>query len=60
MGDDSEIQSKGIEMIDLEYGYFNNVLFVPYLEEKLLLVYQMNHIGESKRVTFTLETMDIV
>ena len=28
MGDDSEIQAKGVGRIDLEYGYFNNVLFV--------------------------------
>ena len=31
MGDDSEIQAKGIGRIDLEDGYFNNVLFVPNL-----------------------------
>ena len=27
-GEDSEIQAKGIGRIDLEDGYFNNVLFV--------------------------------
>ena len=31
MGDDSEIHAKGIVKIDLEDGYFNNVLFVPDL-----------------------------
>ena len=31
MGDDSEIQAKGIGGIDLEDGYFNNVMFVPDL-----------------------------
>ena len=59
MGDDLEIQSKGIGRIDLEDGYFNNVLFVPNLAENLLSVYQMKHTGESKRVTFTPNAMDI-
>ena len=59
MGDDSEVQAKGIGRIDLEDGYFNNVLFVPYLAAKLLSVYQITHIGESKRVTFTPDTMEI-
>ena len=53
MGDDSGIQSKGIGRINLEDGYFNNFLFVPYIITNLLLVYQMTHTGESKRVTFT-------
>ena len=55
MSDDSEIQAKGIGRIDLDDGYFNNVLFVPYLQENLLSVYQMTH----KRVTFTPDTMEI-
>ena len=59
MGDDSEIQSKGIGRIDIEYGYFNNVLFVPELEANLLSVYKMTHIGESKRVTFTTDVVEI-
>ena len=59
MGDDSEIQAKGMRKIDLEDGYFNNVLFVPNLAVNLLLVYQMRHTGESKRVTFTPDAMDI-
>ena len=59
MGDDCEIQAKGIGRIDLEDGYFNNVLFVHDLVVNLLLVYQMNHTGQSKRVTFTPNTVDI-
>ena len=59
MGDDSEIQSKGIGRIDLWDGYFNNVLFVPDLAANLLSVYQMKHTGEEKRVTFTLGAVDI-
>ena len=36
MSDDSEIQAKGIVKIDLEDGYFNNVLFVHDIVENLL------------------------
>ena len=43
MGDDSEIQTKGVGMIDLEDGYFSDVLYVPNMEENLLLVHQMTH-----------------
>ena len=53
MGDDSEIQAKGIDKIDNEDGYFNNVLFVPDLAANIISMYQMTHSGASKRVTFT-------
>ena len=59
MGDDSEIQAKGIVRIDIEDGYFNNVLFMPDLLANLLSVYQMTHIGTTKRVTFTQNDVDI-
>ena len=59
MGDDSEIQAKGIGRIDLEDGYLNNVLFVPDLAANLLSVYKMTHNGTSKRVTFTQNDVDI-
>ena len=36
MGDDSKIQAKGVGRIDLEDGYFNNVMYVPDLEVNLL------------------------
>ena len=59
MGDDSEIQTKGIGRIDLEHGYFSDVLYVPYLAANLMLVHQMTHTGEAKRVTFTPDLVDI-
>ena len=59
MGDDSKIQAKGIGRIDIEYGYFNNVLFVPNIVVKILLVYQMKHTVASKRVTFTQNDVEI-
>ena len=60
MCDDSEIQVKGIGRIDIDDGYFKNVLFVPDLEANILSMYQMNHNGEKKRVTFTPKTLEIV
>ena len=60
MGDDSEIQVKGIGRIYLDDGYFNNFLFVLDLEANLLSMYQMTHTGEAKRVTFTPDTVEIV
>ena len=39
MGDDSEIEAKGIGKIDLEDEYFNNVLFVLDLAANLLSIY---------------------
>ena len=59
MGDDSKIQAKGIGMIYIEDGYFNNVLFVLDLAANLLSVYQMTHNGTSKRVTFTQNDVEI-
>ena len=59
MGDDSEIQTKGVGRIDLEHGFFNDVLYVPDLEANLLSVYQMTHTRESNRVTFTLDLVQI-
>ena len=34
-------------------------MFVPELAVNLILVYQMTHTGESKRVTFTPDSMEI-
>ena len=59
MGDDSEIQTKGIGRIDLEHGFFSDVLYLPELATNLLSVYQMTHIGEANRVTFTLDMVEI-
>ena len=53
MRDDSELQTKGTGRIDLEHGYFSDVLYVPDLATNFLSVYHMTHIGYPKRVTFT-------
>ena len=59
MGDDSELQTKGIGRIDLEHGYFSDVLYVPDLATNFLSVYQMTHKGEPKRVIFTPDMVEI-
>ena len=59
MGDDSEIQAKGIGKIDLKDGYFNNLLFVPNLAANLLSVYQMRDNGTTKGVKFTQNDVEI-
>ena len=59
MGDDSTITSKGQGTVDLQYGYFSNVLYVPSLASNLLSVYQMTHTGVPKRVSFILDGVEI-
>ena len=59
MGDDSTIISEGQGTVDLEHGYFSNVLYVPSLESNLLCVYQMTHMGVPKRVSFILDDVEI-
>ena len=59
MGDDSTIISEGQGTVDLENGYFSNVLYVPSLASNLLSVYQMTHTGVPKRVSFILNDVEI-
>src|SRR5712692_1632562 len=60
MGDDSTIISEGQGTVDLEHGYFSNVLYVPYLASNLLSVYQMTHMGVPKRVSFSPDDVEII
>ena len=59
MGDDSTIISEGQGTVDIEHGYFSNVLYVPYLASNLLSVYQMTHTGVPKRVSFIPDDVEI-
>ena len=59
LGDDSTIISKGQGTIDLENGFFSNVLYVPSLAANILSVYQMTHTGMSKRVSFSPNDVEI-
>ena len=59
MGDDSTIISKGQGTVDLENGFFSNVLNVPSLASNILSVYQMTHTGIPKRVSFSPNDVEI-
>ena len=59
MGDDFVLQTKGIGRIDLDHGFFSDVLYVQELAANLLLVYQMNHIGDPTRVIFIPDSVEI-
>ena len=59
MGDDSTIISEGQGTVDLENGFFSNVLYVPSLASNLLSVYQMTHTGVPKRVSFSPNDVEI-
>ena len=59
MGDDSTIISEGQGTVDLENGYFSNVLYVPSLASNLLSVYQMTHTGVLKRIFFIPNDVEI-
>ena len=59
MGDDSTIISEGQGIVDLENGYFSNVLYVPSLASNLLSFYQMTHMRVPKRVSFSSNDVEI-
>ena len=60
MGDDSTIISEGQGTVDLENGFFSNVLYVPSLASNLLSVYQMTHTGVPKIVSFSPNDVEII
>ena len=59
MGDESTIISEGQGTVDLENGYFSNVLYVPSLAANILSVYQMTHTGVPKRFSFSPNDVEI-
>ena len=60
MGDDSTIISEGQGTVDLENGYFSNVLYVPSLASNLLSAYQMTHTRVPKRVSLIPNDVEIM
>ena len=60
MGEDSTIISKGQGTVDLENGFFSNVLYVPSLASNLLSFYQMTHTEVPKRFYFSLNYVEIM
>ena len=59
MGDDSTIISEGQGTVDLENGFFSNVLYILSLAANLLSVYQMTHTGVPKRFCFSPNDVEI-
>ena len=60
MSNNSQIRAKGKGSINLEHGKFKYVIYVPSLAANMLSVYQMTHNGSPKRVTFGLDSMEII
>ena len=60
MGDDSTIISEGQGTVDLENGFFSNVLYVLSLAANLLSVYQMTHIVMPKSFSFSPNDVEII
>ena len=60
MGDDSTIISEGQGTVDLENGFFSNVLYVPSLAANILSFYQMTHTGMPKRFSFSPNDVEII
>jgi hypothetical protein len=53
VGDDRSLSVEGSGTVQVENGHFNDVLCVPNLFGKLILVYQITHLGEGKTVEFS-------
>ena len=59
MGYDSTIISKRQGTVNIEHGYFSNVMYVTSLASKLLSIYEMKNMGVPKRVSFILDDVEI-
>jgi hypothetical protein len=53
VGDDRSLSVVGSRTIQVDNGYFNDVLCVPSLSCNLLSVYQNTHSGEGKTIEFS-------
>ena len=56
LGDATPTKVCGEGIIDLEGGYFTNVLHVPSLSTNILSIYQITHSGFGRNVEFTLDS----
>jgi hypothetical protein len=52
VGDDRSLNVVGSRTIQVDNGYFNDVLCVPSIYCNLLSVYQITHSGEGKTIEF--------
>ena len=55
IGDDTKVEVEEKGEVDMENEAFNDVLYVPILTSKLLLVYQITHYGGGNKVEFLLD-----
>ena len=60
MGDDSHIPAERRGLVKVKNGEFKNVLYVPSIAANLLSFYQMTHTWSPKRVTFDLESVEVI
>jgi hypothetical protein len=59
IGDDKSFTIVGYRIVQLDDGYFNDVLCVPSLSCNLLLVYQITHSHEGKTIEFSSHKVEI-
>ena len=55
LGNDSLTDILGKGRIDLDHGFFKDVLYVPGIASNILSVYQMNHTWSPKKVILSLD-----
>ena len=56
LGDATPTKVCGEGIVDLEGGFFKNVLHVPSLFENILSIYHITHSGSGRKVEFTLDS----
>ena len=59
MGYESQIPIAGRGSVKIQHGDFKIVLCVPSFAANLLYIYNMNHKGSPKRVTFDSDLVEI-
>ncbi len=52
MGDDTKMEVEGKGHVEMENGEFKDILYVPNLSSNILSIYQITHLGDSKKVEF--------
>jgi hypothetical protein len=60
LGDATPAKVCGEGIVDIEGGFFKNVLHVPSPYENLLLTYHITHSGSRRKVEFTLDSAVII
>jgi hypothetical protein len=53
LGDATPAKVCGEGIVDIEGGFFKNVIHVPSMSENILLIYHITHSGSGRKVEFT-------